>query len=108
MFMHELVIANQIIKEAKRHGKVKEITVEVGDLAHLPLHDIFDALEGMVSWKIHVISKPAVVKCVCGFKGKPNILEKGHDYNLFECPKCKSVPEIIDGKDIVLKSVVVE
>jgi len=33
--MHETIIAKQIIDEAKKHGKVRSIVVEVGDLAHL-------------------------------------------------------------------------
>ena len=104
--MHETIIANQIISEAKKHGKVKGITVEVGDLAHLPLHDMADALRNMTpKWQVKMVRKKAKVKCSCGYKGEPRIIEHGHDHSVFECPKCKNIPEVIAGKDIVLREV---
>ncbi|MBU0461414.1 MAG: hydrogenase maturation nickel metallochaperone HypA [Nanoarchaeota archaeon] len=106
--MHETIIANDIINAAKKHGKVLKIVVEVGDLAHLPAEEMEATLKKMVKWEVEIKRKKAVVKCNCGFKGEPNIIEHHHDFTLFECPNCKSVPAIIDGQDIVLKSVDVE
>ena len=31
-----------------------------------------------------------------------------HDASVFFCGKCGSVPDVIDGKDIIIKSVVIE
>ncbi|MBW2999381.1 hydrogenase maturation nickel metallochaperone HypA [Candidatus Woesearchaeota archaeon] len=106
--MHETVIANSIIEEAKKQGNVKSITVEVGDLGNLPAEEIEQTLKQMVDWEIKLIKKKATVKCKCGYQGEPKILEKGHDLNVFVCPECGTVPEVIDGKDIILKEVEVE
>jgi Zn finger protein HypA/HybF involved in hydrogenase expression len=103
--MHETIIAKQIIEEAEKHGKPKSITVEVGDLGHLPLEELKEVMDTMVPYKIHYVRKPAKVRCKCGYIGEPNILEKGHDFNIFVCPKCDNQPEILDGKDIILKEV---
>ncbi len=103
--MHESVFANQIIEEASKKGEVKSIVVEVGDLAHLPGEDLKQALEDRVNWKIKIEEKKAKVKCSCGYEGEPEIVEKKHDFTLFKCPKCGSIPEILDGQDIILKEV---
>ncbi len=106
--MHETIIANDIINKAKEQGKVKSITVEVGDLAHLPAHELKETLSTLVKWDVKIIEKKATVKCACGYKGTPKILEKGHDSTVFVCPECNQTPDILDGKDITLKEVVIE
>jgi len=106
--MHETVIADKIIKEAMSHGKVKRIELEIGELASVPEDELTECLSRLVKWKIVSKEKPAKVKCSCGFSGHPKVLERGHDYFFIECPKCRKVPEIIDGKDIRILSVVVE
>lgn len=103
--MHELAFANKVIEEAKKQGDVKSITVEVGELAQIPAHELKDALEKLVDWDVELIEKKAEVSCSCGFKGNPKILEKGHDYTLFQCPECGAVPEVLEGADILLKDV---
>lgn len=106
--MHEKVFVDQIIKKAKREGDVKSITVEVGDLAHLPAADLEEALKQAVDWKVNIKSKTAKVKCSCGFVGEPKILCREHDLTLFCCPKCEKVPRILEGYDIILKEVKVK
>ena len=106
--MHETVIAKAIIEEAKKQGKVRSITVEVGDLGHLPAHELKNHLESIVKWKVNVIQKKATVTCVCGFYGEPRIIEKTHGHTLFTCPHCGNTPSIIEGENIVLKSVEVD
>ncbi|MBD3208964.1 hydrogenase maturation nickel metallochaperone HypA [Candidatus Woesearchaeota archaeon] len=110
--MHEQGIAQDIIKQAmataKERGKdVKGITVEVGDLGHLPAEEMEQALQTMVSdWYITMKHKPATIKCGCGYTGAPNIIEKGHDHNVYRCPACEALmPEIVDGDQIVLESI---
>jgi Zn finger protein HypA/HybF involved in hydrogenase expression len=103
--MHETVIANEIIKKAQQQGKVKSIVVEVGELANIPAHHLKEALASMTDWHIRMIKKKATVRCTCGFKGAPRIIEKSHDATFFECPKCRQIPNVIDGKDIILKEV---
>ena len=106
--MHERNIASGIIKQAETLGKVKSIIVEVGDLAHLPASEMKQVLEEMTDWKIIVQRKKAIAKCACGYEGEPNIVEHGHDYTFFKCPRCEDIPEVIEGKDIILKEVDVE
>ncbi|MFH1590581.1 MAG: hydrogenase/urease maturation nickel metallochaperone HypA [archaeon] len=106
--MHETVIAQNIIDEAEKHGKVKELFLEIGELAHVPPDELLATLGKMVDWKIHSEIILAKVKCECGFSGAPTILERGHDSILIECPKCEGVPRIIEGDKIVIKRVVVE
>ncbi|MEK6968516.1 MAG: hydrogenase/urease maturation nickel metallochaperone HypA [Nanoarchaeota archaeon] len=107
--MHEQAIARKIIEEAELHGSVKSIRVECGELAHLPASDLSKMLRNMAQFEVEVDEKPAIVACgKCGFKGSPSIEMKGHDFSVFFCRKCGAVPEIIDGKEIVLKTVDVE
>lgn len=106
--MHETVIAKKIIEEAEKHGTVKQITIEVGDLAHLPAEDLKKTMDKMVDWKVEVIPKKAKVKCECGFEGEPKITERSHDLTVFECPECGSLPRILEGENIIIKDVGVE
>ena len=106
--MHETIIAKQIIEQAEKQGKVKSIVVEVGDLGHLPLEDLKPMMDDMVPYKVEYVKKKAKVKCSCGYEGEPKILEKGHDINIFVCPKCEKVPQVLEGDKIVLKEVEVE
>lgn len=103
-----MVIARKIIEEARRQGKVKGITVEVGELAHLPIEEFEPLIKSLVGWDVNVVEKPAVVECECGFKGAPNILERGHDSTLFVCPGCEAIPKVLKGGEIKLISVDVE
>ena len=106
--MHETDIANSIIKEAKKHGNVKEISLEIGELAHVPKEELLECLSSIVTWKINYIEKLAKVMCSCGFTGHPTILERGHDFFMIVCPSCKNTPELIEGKDIKIKDIVID
>ncbi len=113
--MHETIIAKQIIEKAEEqaklnNSKVLEITVEVGDLGHLPADEMKEVLENLKGkeWKINITQKKALVKCNCGYQGEPKILEKGHDHNVFVCPECGEIPQILEGENIILKSVKLE
>ena len=108
--MHEHSIANKIISDAQAYGKVKSITIEVGDLAHLPADEMQKILqEKKPNWEINVERVEAKVKCQCGYEGEPEILQQLHDHNIYQCPKCKQpLPEILEGEDILIKEVEVE
>ncbi|OIO65384.1 hypothetical protein AUJ68_03250 [Candidatus Woesearchaeota archaeon CG1_02_57_44] len=103
--MHEMAFVNKIISEASHHGAIKEVHLEIGELAHVPGQDIVDTLTRIVDWKVSWTEKPAQCKCRCGYRGPPRILDRGHDHFLIECPPCGAVPELTDGTDIVIKSV---
>lgn len=103
--MHEQVYVNQIIKEAVKHGLVEGITVEVGELAAIPAHELEESLK-VTKWDVKVVMKQATVSCKCTFVGRPQITEKGHDFTIYHCPACgRLAPAILDGKEIILKSV---
>jgi len=106
--MHETVVAKNIIKEAKRYGSVKEIYLEIGELSPVPTDELIECLHKLVDWKIHYKEVPSTVRCSCGFIGHPKIIERGHDYFLIECPKCKSIPTIVGGNNIKILKVSVE
>jgi Zn finger protein HypA/HybF involved in hydrogenase expression len=105
--MHEHVYVDDIVKEAQKQGKVRAITIELGELAPITPEDLKHALE-VTGWAIKIFPKKGFVHCHCGFRGAPNITERGHDFVVFNCPKCKAeLPRIVDGKDVVLKDVTV-
>ena len=107
--MHETVIAKKIIEEAKKHGSVKSIVVEVGDLGHLPADDMENVLKEMVDWEVTVKRKKAKVQCGCGYVGEPVITHKSHDFNMFQCATCNSLsPVVLEGDQIILKEVKVK
>jgi len=103
--MHDTVIAKKIIEDAKRHGEVKSISVDIGEIAHITKEQLEPTLTSLVDWKVDLQEVKAQAKCSCGYEGPPKILERGHDFCVYECPECGNVPEITQGKDIVLKSV---
>ena len=74
-------------------------------MAHLPAHELRDILETLTKWKIIVKIIKASAKCSCGFKGHPKILERGHEFCIYICPKCSKVPKLIDGEDIIIKKI---
>lgn len=103
--MHEFVFADEIIVEATKHGDVRGIKLIVGELAEVLAEEIESALKTKVNWDIQVEEKKALCKCDCGFEGAPTILSRGHDANIFICPYCREVPELIQGGDIFLEEV---
>ncbi|MCP3682432.1 MAG: hypothetical protein GY861_07040 [bacterium] len=106
--MHESAIANRIIEEAKQQGDVKAIKIEVGELAKITADELSETMGNLVDWKIECYTKKAKVKCVCGYEGEPKITERGHDFVLFVCPECGEIPDVLEGKDLITKEVVVE
>jgi Zn finger protein HypA/HybF involved in hydrogenase expression len=106
--MHETVFGKKIIDEAKNHGDVKAISIELGELAHVPPEELLACLQELVTWDIESAIVPAKVKCTCGFEGHPKILERGHDYFFIECPECGDIPELVDGKEIKLVNVTIK
>ena len=106
--MHETVFCERIISEAQKKGKVKAIHLELGELAHVPPHELLETLKRLVPWTIHATEKKAYVMCSCGYQGEPTILERSHDAFMIECPQCNDIPELIDGFEIKIEKVVVE
>lgn len=106
--MHDTVIASSIMKFAQRRAgkrKVKSVALDVGELAPVEAQEIAQTLKTITGWKVEARPVKAFVACSCTYKGAPKILERGHDFVLFECPKCGNVPEIREGGEIRVKEV---
>jgi Zn finger protein HypA/HybF involved in hydrogenase expression len=105
---HEHVYVDAIVGEAKKHGDVEAITVEVGKLAPIPAEELEKALS-FTGWTIEIVENPGRIHCACGYKGAPEITDKGHDYTIYNCPQCNApLPPIIDGKEVILKDVTIK
>ncbi|MCX6767907.1 MAG: hydrogenase/urease maturation nickel metallochaperone HypA [Candidatus Micrarchaeota archaeon] len=107
--MHEIALAEKIAVEAEKRAKaVKGVVVEVGELAGVTGEEIVEALKFVrPAWKVTVAEKKAVVECgACGFRGAPKIVERAHDFVVFECPKCGTIPKALEGAEIILKKVI--
>ncbi|MBN1275603.1 hydrogenase maturation nickel metallochaperone HypA [Candidatus Woesearchaeota archaeon] len=108
--MHEQAIAQDIIAQAVAAAggrPLKRVTVEVGEVAHLPASELRGVLAALLPGvEVVIEGKDARVSCACGFEGRPVLLEKGHDHNVFKCPACGAMmPRVLDGNDIVLVSI---
>lgn len=106
--MHETIIANQLIEEAKKQGNVRKIVVEVGELADMPAEELGETLKAMVQWEVVIVKAKAKVTCPCGYEGDPKIISQEHDAVIYECPECTQVPDVAYGDEIILKEVVVQ
>jgi Zn finger protein HypA/HybF involved in hydrogenase expression len=106
--MHETVIINNILEEVKKKAKgkkIKSITIEAGELAHLPADELKELLTAIVDFEVIVKMVKAKVKCKCGYSGAPKVLVHQHDFVLFTCPKCGKAPKLLSGNNILLKKI---
>lgn len=103
--MHDTIIMKDIIEQAKKQGEVQEIVIEVGRLSPIEADHLKEHLKELVDWKITVNEIKAKTNCECGFKGEPEIINRGHDFVLYKCPWCGDVPKIESGDKIILKEV---
>ena len=113
--MHEFSIAMNIVDIASEYARkeeaksVKEIEIEVGQLAGIVLEALEFSLEAAVKGSIledakrTIISLPGLLRCrACS-----------HEYEssdfFSECPECGAgPPEIIQGRELRVKSLVIE
>ena len=96
--MHELKIVNKIIEEAKKR-RAKSVKIEVGELAEITKEELRENLK-VFSGNISIVLKESKVKCTCGYKGRAKILEREHDFCLFNCPNCGKKPNVLEGGEI--------
>jgi len=69
--MHETIIANNLITEAKKQGNVKSVVIEVGEVAHLSKAELEPTLRSLVDWDMEINEIPAQCECGCGYNGVP-------------------------------------
>jgi len=105
--MHEHTFIEAILRNVENKDNVRGIILEAGELVgieagHLREH----ILKRFNDWDVEVLTKKSLVRCECGFEGRAKVLERLHDFVVFECPACGEVPEIVDGKDIKIVKIV--
>ncbi|WP_298521575.1 hydrogenase maturation nickel metallochaperone HypA [uncultured Methanobrevibacter sp.] len=120
--MHELSMAQGIINavletaESNNATEVNEVTVEIGRLAMINPEQLQFMLGILVEntimqeAKIVIEDIPAEIECGdCGFKGVAILDDSDHYAPLVKCPECDSLKvEILNGKDIVVKNIIIE
>ena len=120
--MHELSMAQGIINavletaEANNATEVNEVTVEVGRLAMINPEQLQFILGVLVENTIMEDAEikfeeiPAEIQCYdCNFEGEAILDDKDHYAPMVKCPKCDSLNvETLNGKDIVVKNIVIE
>ena len=103
--MHEFRIATQIVEQAKKAGAKRKLHFEVGELAEIEPREIMEALMNMTDWKVFVSPKKGKIFCDCSYSGPAKILDRGHGYCLYVCPKCGNKPKMVEGDKIKIKGV---
>ncbi len=120
--MHELSMAqgiiNAVLDTANENDatEVTEVTVEVGRLAMINPEQLEFILGVLVEntimddAEIKFEEIPAEIQCYdCDFNGEAILDDKDHYAPLVKCPKCDSLNvETLNGKDIVVKNIVIE
>lgn len=120
--MHELSMAQGIINavletaESNNATEVNEVTIEIGRLAMINPEQLQFMLSVLVEntimqdAKINIEDIPAEIECAnCDFKGVAILDDSDHYAPLVKCPECDSLKvEILNGKDIVVKNIVIE
>ncbi len=104
--MHEHSFVEAILRDVKDLDKVKEISLEVGELVGIEAGHLKEHMEEGRNFGVEVETKDSEVKCECGFNGRARILERLHDIVVFDCPECGGIPEVVDGQDIKILKVV--
>ena len=113
--MHEFSIAMNIVDIATEYAireeakSVKELEIEVGDLAGVVLEALEFSLESAVKGTIlenatrKIVRVPGLVRCkVCRF-----VYESSDFFTA--CPQCGSgPPEILQGSELRVKSLVID
>ena len=103
--MHEIAIAEKVIREAEAQGAQIAIKIEVGELAEITAEELEEALVQMTDMKPIIEKVQSRIKCKCGYEGKAQILDRGHGYCIFKCPECDNKPEVIAGGEIRITGV---
>lgn len=111
--MHDAVIAKKIMDDARRKARaggnsasgIKSIALEIGEFAPVTAGELKETFETLSGWAVKVKTTLAEANCECGFKGRPKLLERGHDFCLYACPKCGAAPKLEKGDEIAIVEV---
>ena len=104
--MHDSVIAQSILKDLKKFGKVKKAYIEVGELFGIEPKHLLEHLKDVSDIEFEVKQILSEVECEeCGFIGKALIIERLHDIVLYECHKCSGSVIVLKGDKIIIAKV---
>lgn len=109
--MHEYSIAYDLYATARmaarehKATKVKKVTVEVGKMAMVNPEQViflFDTIKEEDPLFLHTILEcretDPETTCPCGYAGN----------EVYVCPKCGALPELVKGREIVVTNVEIE
>ena len=109
--MHEYTIAYDLYVTARRAAiennatMVKKVSVEVGKMAMVNPEQVvflFDTIKEedplFTDAVLECNEIPPQTRCSCGYSGD----------EIFICPKCGALPELVKGREIVVTSVEIE
>ena len=109
--MHEYTIAYDLYVTARRAAiennatMVKKVSVEVGKLAMVNPEQVvflFDTIKEedplFTDAVLECNEIPPQTRCSCGYSGD----------EMFVCPECGALPELVKGREIVVTSVEIE
>ncbi|MEM0465366.1 MAG: hypothetical protein QXW97_01540 [Candidatus Pacearchaeota archaeon] len=98
--MHEHHFIQNIINQVPNKDKVISIDIELGELVGIDSHHLKEHLFDETSWNVSVFLKKSKVKCNCGYIGEPRIIQRLHDFVIFDCPLCGGEPLVLEGNEI--------
>jgi hydrogenase nickel incorporation protein HypA/HybF len=109
--MHEYTIAYDLYVTTRRAAiennaiHVKKVSVEVGKMAMVNPEQVvflFDTIKEedplFTTAVLECNEMPPQTRCSCGYSGD----------EIFVCPKCGALPELVKGREIVVSSVEIE
>ncbi len=111
--MHEYTIAYDIFATAKRAATensathIKKVYIDVGEMTMINPEQVVFLFETMCEDEDEPLFKNCVLKaktvpvktsCPCGYEGSER----------FVCPNCGLLPEVIDGKEVVVTNIEIE
>jgi hydrogenase nickel incorporation protein HypA/HybF len=109
--MHEYTIAYDLYATTRRAAiennatQVKKVSVEMGKMAMVNPDQVvflFDTIKGedplFTDAVLECYEIPPQTRCSCGYSGD----------EMFVCPECGALPELVKGREIVVTSVEIE
>ena len=109
--MHEYSIAYDVYATTRKAAiennasQVKKVSVEVGKMAMVNPEQVvflFNTIKEedplFINTVLECNEQPAQTRCLCGYTGN----------EIFICPKCGALPELVKGREIVVTSVEIE
>lgn len=121
--MHEFSVMGQMVEtilhEAKNRDaiEVKEVILEIGEFTFLGREqllfafDVFKEEDMLKNARLIIEVKKAAIECDCGYKGGieySNTPLYHQRFPIVSCPKCNAVPNIVAGKDCIIRNITME